>query len=638
MSPLHQAVEDNYLAVRRALGFKLEDHGRLLPGFVDCLEQTGASTVTVEAALAWAVQPQGCQPYRWSQRLSVVRGFARYLHVLDPTAQVPPADLLAYRRRRPTPYLYSQAEITALLAAAGTLTHPLRATTHRTVFGLLAATGMRCGEALRLDRDDIDCDAGLLAIRQTKFNKCRLLPLHPSTVVALRGYALDRDRLCVQCKEPSFFVSTTGTRLAGPARAGGVRHAGRARRVTAPLRVASPAHSRSEAQLRRGDPARLVPRRRRRGRQDAAAVGLPRPHQPRIDLLVSAGRPRAADPGRRTPRPTRGAAAMSALAPTIEAFFTDRLTTQRDASPRTVAAYRDAWRLLLAYVHDRTGKAPSQLDVADIDAALVAAFLTHLEAERGNSVATRNARLSAIRSLFGYAALRHPEHAELIQRVLAIPAKRFDQADVCFLAPDEIDALLVAPDRASWTGRRDHALLLLDVQTGLRVAELTGLVRDDVHLHVGAHVRCHGKGRKDRATPLTAQTVPVLRVWLRERAGDPHEPLFPTRRGGPLSSDAVEWLVAKHAAAAAVRCPSLAGKHVTPHVLRHTAAMQLLQAGVDVSVIALWMGHESVQTTSVYLHADLALKEQALARTAPPTPRPAATVPPDPLLAFLEAL
>ncbi len=214
MSPLHQAVED-YLAVRRALGFKLEDHGRLLPGFVDCLEQTGASTVTVEAALAWAVQPQGCQPYRWSQRLSVVRGFARYLHVLDPTAQVPPADLLAYRRRRPTPYLYSQAEITALLAAAGTLTHPLRATTHRTVFGLLAATGMRCGEALRLDRDDIDCDAGLLAIRQTKFNKCRLLPLHPSTVVALRGYALDRDRLCVRCKQPSFFVSTTGTRLAG---------------------------------------------------------------------------------------------------------------------------------------------------------------------------------------------------------------------------------------------------------------------------------------------------------------------------------------------------------------------------------------------------------------------------------------
>ncbi|MDP3950821.1 tyrosine-type recombinase/integrase [Microbacterium sp.] len=329
---------------------------------------------------------------------------------------------------------------------------------------------------------------------------------------------------------------------------------------------------------------------------------------------------------------------MSALAPTLEAFFTERLATQRDSSPNTIAAYRDTWRLLLCFAHDRTGKTPSGLDIADLDATLVAAFLTHLEQERGNSVATRNARLSAVRSLFRYAALRHPEHAALIQRVLAIPAKRHQQTIVCYLAPEEIDALLAAPDRTSWTGRRDHALLLVAVQTGLRVSELTGLVCGDIHIGVGAHVRCRGKGRKDRATPLTPQTVDVLSVWLRERTGDPSQPLFPTRRGGPLSSDAVEWLTAKHANAAAARCPSITGKHVTPHVLRHTAAMQLLQAGVDVSVIALWLGHESIQTTQIYLHADLALKEQALARTAPFDTTPGRYRPPDPLLAYLENL
>lgn len=329
---------------------------------------------------------------------------------------------------------------------------------------------------------------------------------------------------------------------------------------------------------------------------------------------------------------------MSALAPTVEAFFTQRLIVQRDASPATIAAYRDALRLLLVFVFNRTGKTPAQLDFADLDAAVIGAFLTHLETDRGNSVATRNARLAAIRSLFGYAALHHPEHAEIIQRVLAIPTKRGDQPDVCFLTPAEIDALLAAPDRATWNGRRDHALLLLDIQTGLRVSELTSLRCGDAHLGVGAHIRCRGKGRKNRATPLTAQTVDVLRVWLHERAGGPAEPLFPSRRGGPLSTDAVEWLVTKHAAAAATCCPSLHAKAITPHVLRHTAAMQLLQAGVDTSVIALWLGHESVATTQVYLHADLALKEQALARTGPPDTTAGRYQPPDQLLAFLEAL
>jgi site-specific recombinase XerD len=329
---------------------------------------------------------------------------------------------------------------------------------------------------------------------------------------------------------------------------------------------------------------------------------------------------------------------MSTLAPTIEAFFTQRLATQRDASSHTIAAYRDALRLLLIFAQDRIGKPPSQLDVADLDAWLVTAFLTWLETERGNSVTTRNARLTAIRSLFRYAALRHPEHAGLIQRVLAIPSKRHEQTMVCFLTPPEVDTLLAAPDRTSWYGRRDHALLTLAVQTGLRVSELTRLTCGDLHMGTGAHVRCLGKGRKQRATPLTSQTVAVLKVWLRERAGNPTEPLFPSRRNKPLSSDAVAWLLTKHVDTAARRCPSLAGKNVTPHVLRHTAAMRLLQAGVDTSVIALWLGHESVQTTQIYLHADLALKEQALARTAPPETAPGRYRPPDKLLAFLEAL
>ncbi|MGC8635368.1 MAG: site-specific integrase [Candidatus Limnocylindrales bacterium] len=329
---------------------------------------------------------------------------------------------------------------------------------------------------------------------------------------------------------------------------------------------------------------------------------------------------------------------MSALAPTLEAFFTERLLSQRRASPRTVAAYRDTLRLLLAFAQQTTGKAPSRLDVADLDAALIGSFLTYLEHDRHNSVRTRNTRLAAIRSLFRFAALRHPEHAELIRRVLAIPTKRYERTVVDFLSRDEVDALLAAPDRTTWIGRRDHALVLVAVQTGLRASELTGVTCGDLHLGTGAHLRSHGKGRKERATPLTAQTVEVLRVWMRERAGDPTDPLFPTCRGAPLSVDAVQWLLAKYAPTAARHCPSLVAKRISPHVLRHTAAMNLLQSGVDTSVIALWLGHESIQTTQIYLHADLALKERALARTAPPSTTPGRYRPPDALLAFLEAL
>lgn len=329
---------------------------------------------------------------------------------------------------------------------------------------------------------------------------------------------------------------------------------------------------------------------------------------------------------------------MSALAPTLQAFFTERLIRQRHASGHTISSYRDTLRMLLGYASQRTGHAPSALDIADLDATLIASFLNHLETERGNSARTRNARLAAIHSLFRFAALTHPEHAESISRVLAIPPKRFDRALITYLTEDEVNALLTCCDRTTWTGRRDHALLLLAVQTGLRISELIGLTRGDIHLGTGAHVACHGKGRKDRITPLTSATVTVLRQWLAKHSSDPHTPLFPTRRGQPLSRDAIEHRIAHYTHHAATTCPSLRTKTVTAHVLRHTCAMRLLHAGIDTSVIALWLGHVSVETTQIYLHADLALKEQALARTRPPHGHPERYQPPDTLLAWLEAL
>jgi integrase/recombinase XerD len=329
---------------------------------------------------------------------------------------------------------------------------------------------------------------------------------------------------------------------------------------------------------------------------------------------------------------------VTALPPTLQSFFTDRLTRQRQASPHTIAAYRDTWRLLLGYAARRTGRQPAQLDLADLDAPLIGDFLDHLEHERGNTARTRNARLAAIHSLFRYAALRCPEHAQVIARVLAIPPKRHNKTLVTWLTEPELAALLTAPDRSTWAGRRDHALILLAAQTGLRISELTGLTTRDIHLGAGAHVSCTGKGRKQRITPLTTTTIAVLRTWLAERGGQPEQPLFPNRTGGRLSRDAIEHRLAKHTATAAASCPSLNGKAVTAHTLRHTAAMRLLQSGTDTSVIALWLGHEQAETTQIYLHADLALKERALARTTPPDARPGRYRPPDKLLAFLQAL
>jgi site-specific recombinase XerD len=264
-----------------------------------------------------------------------------------------------------------------------------------------------------------------------------------------------------------------------------------------------------------------------------------------------------------------GGKPMTTIAPTMQGFFTERLISQRRVSPRTIASYRDSLKLLLAFAQQRTGKPPNALDWADLDAELITAFLDHLETGRHNTTRTRNLRLTAIRSLFTYAALRHPEHAALIQQVLAIPAKRFGKQLLSFLTETEINALLAACDLTRWEGRRDRALLLVALQTGLRVSELTGLSCGDVTLGHGASVRCLGKGRKHRAVPLTTPTQAVLRVWMTERAGLPYQPLFPTRTGRRLSTDAVQRLVHQHAATAALRCPSIRPDKLHPHILRH---------------------------------------------------------------------
>jgi site-specific recombinase XerD len=329
---------------------------------------------------------------------------------------------------------------------------------------------------------------------------------------------------------------------------------------------------------------------------------------------------------------------MTLIAPTLQAFFSDRLTRQLQASPRTIASYRDTLRLLLSFAQDRTGKQPSKLDWDDLEERLISAFLDHLETDRGNGPRTRNLRLTAIRSLFKYAALRHPEHAAVIARVLSIPPKRHEKRQVTFLTAAETQALIDAPDRARWEGRRDRAILTLAIHAGLRVSELIALNCGDVVLATGAHVRCEGKGRKQRTVPLTTPAQAVLAAWLGERGGRPADPLFPTRTGRRLSRDAIEQRVTTHAAAARNNCPSLGTKQLHPHVLRHSCAMSLLQAGVDTTVIALWLGHADVRSTQPYLHADLTIKEKALALLTPGDVKPGRYKPPDRVLAFLEGL
>jgi site-specific recombinase XerD len=330
--------------------------------------------------------------------------------------------------------------------------------------------------------------------------------------------------------------------------------------------------------------------------------------------------------------------AATSLAPLLERYFTQRLMQERRVSPHTICSYRDSFRLFLKFTQQRLHQPPSALLFEQIDAPLIVEFLDQLEKRRGLSVRSRNLRLTAIHSFFHYMAFELPTHSAQIQRVLAIPSKRYTRTLVRFLTRPEVDALLAAPDRRTWFGRRDHAFILMAVQTGLRLSEITGATREDLVLGTGTHVRVIGKGRKERCTPLAKPTTAVLKAWLREPPKGDGRLLFPNAKGERLTVFGVKYMLDKHAATAALTCPSLRGKRVTVHLLRHTMALELLQAGVDRAVIALWLGHESVETTQIYLEATLAMKEQALAKTAPPHGNPGRFRPGDRLLGFLNSL
>jgi integrase/recombinase XerD len=326
------------------------------------------------------------------------------------------------------------------------------------------------------------------------------------------------------------------------------------------------------------------------------------------------------------------------LAVLLQRFFTERLCDQMRASPHTIAGCRDTFRLLLHFASLDRSRPPTKLAIEDLDVELIGNFLTHIETTRSNSARSRNTRLAAIRSFFRYVALNEPALILHCQKILAMPSKRYERRAIAFLDRAEMEALVAAPDRSTWAGRRDHALLILALQTGLRASEIVGLTVRDLVVGTGAHVRCKGKGRKERSTPLRRETVKVLEAWLKEGGSGSDDPLFPTIRGGKLSRDALERIVRRHILAAAKTCPSLVGKRISPHVLRHSTAMDLLHHGVDQAVIALWLGHESVETTQIYIHADLRLKERALAKVAAPDVKPGRYRPDDQLLAFLEGL
>lgn len=622
-----------YVAMRRLLGYQMTQPARALAGLVCFAEQAGHEHLSVQTVLEWA-EP-ATTPGAYARQLSLARRFSRYLIVFDPDSEILPTRLSSVGQVRRVPYVYSPSEVTALMSAAhGLLRGDLWPSSVATLVGLCAATGIRPGEAYRLSVGDVDLPGAALAVLRSKGGRSRLLPLHPSTVRALGHYVglravqhLGHDRLFVTASGRP--ICSSGFSCTFRALRPG-RHRGRPGGQPGPPWGPAP-------QLRCVHPGRLAPLGCRRRPAPARLERLFGTCPPGQYLLVLAGSPRADGACRREARRRLGGRAVTALAPVVQGFFTQRLA-QRRASPATVAAYRDALRLLLRFVSERAGKAPSALEVSDLGAEAVGAFLDHLETARENSVRSRNLRLTAVHSLFKYAALACPQDAETIRRVLAIPTKRATTTIVSYLTRPETEALLAVPDRNSELGRRDHALILVGVQTGLRVSELTAAVWSDITFGAGANIYTRGKGRKERCTPLLPATARLLQGWARQRHVAPDDAVFRARAGGHLSTDAVKDLLSKYVAVAAVTCPTLVAKRVTPHTLRHTCAMNLLQSGVDIATIALWLGHSSTQATQIYLHADLRLKEQALALTAPNPAARARYKPSDSLLAYLESL
>jgi integrase len=636
MSALARSAQD-YLGMRRSVGYALRQEGRLLADFVGYCERRGITRVTTEAALGWATEPSSAGPNWWTKRLAVVRGFAAHLQTVEADTEVPPKGLLPSRASRTTPYLFSPTEITALMAAARALAHPLRAASFEALIGLMAITGLRTGETMALDRADVDLEAGMLTIWRSKLGKSRLLPLHETTTAALAAYAARRDELCPRPATASFLLSGGGTRL---------NHTNTSTTFVGLLDgagiVTQPGCRRPRLyDLRHGFAVATLVAWHAEGADVQARLPALSTWMGHIKPSTTYWYLQAAPELLAVTAPALGALprrpAVTALAPILQAYFTQRLA-QRQASPHTVASYRDTFSLLLRFAQQRLGKPPATLEVTDVDAALVGAFLDHPRnrARQLRRDPQQPPRRGPLAVLLRGAAM--PRTRRNHRPGPGDPGQTHRHTIVSFLTADEVQALLASPDRATRPGRRDHVLLLVAVQTGLRVSELTGLTCGDVTLRAGANLRCRGKGRKERATPLTRPTARVIRDWLTERHGEPTDPLFPNRAGGRLSPDAVADLLAKHLTTAADRCPSLKAKRVSPHTLRHTAAMTLLRAGVDTSTIALWLGHAGTKVTQVYLHADLALKEIALARTAPPTIGRTRYQPPDQLLAFLENL
>ncbi len=322
----------------------------------------------------------------------------------------------------------------------------------------------------------------------------------------------------------------------------------------------------------------------------------------------------------------------------LQQFFVERLIQQRNASPRTVASYRDTFRLFLQFAQQILHKPPTTIALTDLDVDLVLSFLKYLEVQRRNTVRSRNARLAAIRSFLHYAALKEPAALKTIHGVLAIPMKRFNRPLVGFLSREEIEALLDAPDPLTWCGQRDHMMLTMLYNTGARVSEIIRMTVDDIVLDHSPSVRIHGKGRKERRVPLWKSTITRLRPWLRQIGNTPGQPLLPNRNGGPMSRTGVTDRLQLAAKTAALHCPQLKKRSISPHLIRHSTASHLLQAGVDLTVISLWLGHESTTTTHIYVEADLAMKERALNTLQAPHTRQHRYRPSDTLLQFLESL
>ena len=557
MTPLSQQLAD-YLAVRRSLGFDMTFEERVLRVFTAFADREAVDHITVDLFLRWKAAFGTANNNTWAHRLGMVRGFARWLKGYDERTEVPPPGLIPAKWQRPRPYIYSDKQVAAVVARAAKLRshYGLRGWTFSTLFGLIAVTGLRINEALKLDDDDVDLDAGVITVKRGKNGKARFVPIAPSTVNRLAAYRAECIRL-LGVRTGAFFCNDerpAADRLLRTLQLCDRLPGHRTARGTTLLQArAWTAHPRSASHVRRPHHHGLVPQGARPGSRDAQAQHLSRPCEAGSHLLVHRGstgvaaarlEARGALSRQECSEERRCTMKTHPLPTYLQRFFTERLGTQLKASPNTVSSYRDTFRLLLKYAADQLRRPPTGLQVVDIDADLIGLFLADIESTRGNSARSRNTRLSAIRSFFKYVAVNEPQLLHHCQRVLAMPAKRHEKRAIDYLTRAEIEALIQAPDLSTWHGRRDRALLALALQTGLRVSELISLSCGDIVLGTSAHVRCMGKGRKERATPIRKDSAKVLRDWLAERRGAATDPVFVSNRDHRLSRDAVEQIVA----------------------------------------------------------------------------------------------